>query len=152
MCWVGLLTTHPYSSDQLRRSHIMQYCCGYCIISWRSSEDTIAAPASHGSSCQSSCSIPSQLLQLAISIAVLCEKVCFRSQILEHPSIGEYWNISGEPVLPKNVIFMFFRTYWWDSEANDTGMPKWSGIVQYLCTRIWNLKYTFSVLCYVRPM
>ena len=32
------------------------------------------------------------------------EKVYFRSQILERPSIGEYWNISGVPVLPENVI------------------------------------------------
>ena len=37
------------------------------------------------------------------------EKVNFRSQILERPSIGEYWNISGVPVLPENMIFMFFR-------------------------------------------
>ena len=28
------------------------------------------------------------------------EKVNFRSQILERPSICEYWNISGVPVLP----------------------------------------------------
>ena len=34
----------------------------------------------------------------------------FRSQILERHSIGEYWNISGVPELPKNVIFTFFRT------------------------------------------
>ena len=27
------------------------------------------------------------------------EKVYFRSQILERPSIDEYWNISGLPVL-----------------------------------------------------
>ena len=32
------------------------------------------------------------------------EKVYFRSQILERPSIGEYWNIFGVPVLPENVI------------------------------------------------
>ena len=32
------------------------------------------------------------------------EKVYFRSQILECPSIGEYWNIFGIPVLPENVI------------------------------------------------
>ena len=38
------------------------------------------------------------------------EKVYFRSQILERPSIGEYWNIFGVPVLPENVIFTFFRT------------------------------------------
>ena len=37
------------------------------------------------------------------------EKVYFRSQILERPSnSGEYWNISGVPVLPENVIFTFF--------------------------------------------
>ena len=36
------------------------------------------------------------------------EKVYFKSQILEHPSIGECWNIFGTPVLHKNVIFMFF--------------------------------------------
>ena len=35
------------------------------------------------------------------------EKVNFRSQILERPSIGEYWNIFGVPVLPENVIFTF---------------------------------------------
>ena len=29
------------------------------------------------------------------------EKVYLRSQILERPSIGEYWNIYGVPVLPK---------------------------------------------------
>ena len=33
------------------------------------------------------------------------EKVYFRSQILERPSIGEYWNISGVTVLPANVTF-----------------------------------------------
>ena len=40
------------------------------------------------------------------------EKVYFGSQILERPSIGAYWNISGVPVLPENVTFMFFRTCW----------------------------------------
>ena len=34
----------------------------------------------------------------------ITEKVYFGSQILERPSIGEYWNISGVPVLPENVI------------------------------------------------
>ena len=72
------------------------------------------------------------------------EKVYFRSQILERPSIGEYWNISGVPVLPENVIFTFFRARWCYSEAYDTGTQKWSGIVQYTCTSIWDLKYTFS--------
>ena len=73
------------------------------------------------------------------------EKVYFTSQILERPSIGEYWNISGVPVLPENVIFMLFRTCWCYSEAYNTGMQKWSSIVQYSCTSIWDLKYTFSV-------
>ena len=40
----------------------------------------------------------------------LWEKVYLRSQILERPSIGEYLNNSGVPVLPENVIFTFFRT------------------------------------------
>ena len=74
------------------------------------------------------------------------EKVYFRSQILERSSIGEYWNIYGVPVLPENVIFTFFRTCWCYSEAYSTGKQKWSGIVQYLCTSIWDLKYTFSDL------
>ena len=42
------------------------------------------------------------------SLIELLEKVYLRSQILECLSIGEYWNISGVPVLPENVIFMFF--------------------------------------------
>ena len=71
-------------------------------------------------------------------------KVYFTSQILEHPSIGEYWNISGVPVLPVNVIFTFFGTCWWNPETNNTGTGKWSSIVQYACTSIWDLKYTFS--------
>ena len=72
------------------------------------------------------------------------EKVYFRSQILERPSIGEYWNISGVPVLSENVLFTFFRTCWLHSEANNTGTSKWSSIVQSSCTSIWDLKYTFS--------
>ena len=52
------------------------------------------------------------------------EKVYFRSQILERPSIGEYWNISGVPVLPENVIFTSFRTCWCYLEAYNTGMQK----------------------------
>ena len=48
-------------------------------------------------------------------------EVYFRSQILERPSIGEYWNIFGVPVLLENVIFTFFRTCWCYSEAYDTG-------------------------------
>ena len=74
------------------------------------------------------------------------EKVNFRSQILERPSIGEYWNICGVPVLSGNVIFTFFRTCWCCSEAYNTGMKKWSSIAQYSCTSIWDFKYTFSDL------
>ena len=72
------------------------------------------------------------------------EKVNFRSQILERPSIGEYWNTFGVPALPENVTFMFFRMCWCYSEAYNTGMQKWFSIVQYSCTSIWDLKYTFS--------
>ena len=39
------------------------------------------------------------------------EKVYFRSQILECPSIGQYRNIFGVPVLPENVIVTFFKTF-----------------------------------------
>ena len=74
------------------------------------------------------------------------KKVYLRSQILERPSIDEYWNISGVPVLPENVIFTFFRTCRCYSEAFNTGTQKWSSIVQYSCTSIWDLKYTFSNL------
>ena len=76
------------------------------------------------------------------------EKVYFRSQILERPSIGEYWKISCVPVLPENVIFTFFWMCWCYSEAFNTGMQKWSSIVQYSCTSIWDLKYTFSDPCF----
>ena len=51
----------------------------------------------------------------------------------EHPSIGEYGNISGVPVLPKNVIFTFFRICWCYSEAYSTGTQKWSSTVHYSC-------------------
>ena len=74
----------------------------------------------------------------------IMEKVYFRSQILERPSIGEYWNISSVPVLPENVIFTFFKTCRCYSEAYNTGTQKWSSIVQYSRTSIWDLKYTFS--------
>ena len=68
------------------------------------------------------------------------EKVYFRSQILERPSISEYWNNSGVPVLPENVIFItFFRTCWWHPEVHNTRTQKWSSIVQYSCTSIWDL-------------
>ena len=67
----------------------------------------------------------------------------FRSQMLERPSIGEYWNISGVTVLPENVIFTFFRMCWCYSEAYNTETQKWSSVVQNSCTSIWALKYTF---------
>ena len=72
------------------------------------------------------------------------EKVNFKSQILERPSIGKYWNILCVPVSSGNVIFTSFRTCWWHPEENNTGTPKWSSIVQYSCTSIWEMKYTFS--------
>ena len=34
--------------------------------------------------------------------------------------------------------------FWCYSEAYNTGTQKWSSIVQYSCTSIWDLKYTFS--------
>ena len=74
----------------------------------------------------------------------ISEKVYFMSQILERPSIGEYWNILGVPVLPENVIFTFFRACWCYSGAYNTGMQKWSSNVQYSHTSIWDLKYIFS--------
>ena len=90
---------------------------------------------------------PSSKNILSDNLKYTWEKVYFRSQILERSSIGKYWNISGVPVLPGNVIFTFFRTCWWHPEANNTGTPKWSGIVQYSCTSIWDLKFTFSYTC-----
>ena len=78
----------------------------------------------------------------------LLEKVYFMSQILEHPSIGEYWNILSVPVLPENVVFTFFRMCWCYSEAYNTGTQKWSSIVQYSCISIWDFKFTFSDLFY----
>ena len=44
-----------------------------------------------------------------MQVMLLQVKVYFRSHILERPSIGEYWIISGVPVLPENVTFTFFR-------------------------------------------
>ena len=72
--------------------------------------------------------------------------------IVQVPDSGRYqycgyWNISGVPVLPENVILTFFRTCWCYSEAYNTGTQKWSRIVQYSCTSIWDLKYTFSKVC-----
>ena len=52
---------------------------------------------------------------------------------LERLSIDEYWNISGVPVLPETMIFMFLRICWCYLEAHDTGVLKWFSIVQCLC-------------------
>ena len=64
------------------------------------------------------------------------EKVHFRSQILERPSIGEYWNNLGVPVLSENVIFTFFRMYWCYSEAyNTTYLPTYLPVsIMHICT------------------
>ena len=71
-------------------------------------------------------------------------KVYFRSQILECPSIGEYWNIFGSPVLLENVIFTILECAGVIQKLTILECKKWSSIVQYLCTSIWDLKYTFS--------
>ena len=92
------------------------------------------------------------LAPICLSIWFFSEKVYFRSQILERPSIGEYWNISGVPVLSENVIFMFFRTGWCYSEAYNTGMQNLSSIVQYSCTSIWDFKYTFSFFSFFHEL
>ena len=49
-------------------------------------------------------------------------KVYLRSQILDRPSINEYWHISGVPVLPENVILTFFRMCRCYPEAHNTGI------------------------------
>ena len=79
------------------------------------------------------------------------EKVYFRSPILERPRIGEYKNIFDLPVMPENVVFMFFSMCWCYLEAYNTGTQKWFSIVQYSCISIWDLKYTFSgfLFCFV---
>ena len=76
----------------------------------------------------------SMVIIVEVESQVLVEKVNFRSQILEHPSIGEYWNSFGVPVLPENVIFTFYRMCLCYSEAYNTGTQKWFSIVQYSCT------------------
>ena len=91
--------------------------------------------------------IPNQNIGLCnTNTLFIWEKVNFRSQILVHPSIGEYWNTFDVPVLPENVIFTFFRMCWCYSEAYNTGTQKWFSIVQCSCTSIWDLKYTFSLI------
>ena len=61
-------------------------------------------------------------------------EVYFRSQKLKHPSIGEYWNISGVPVLPENVII--FRKCWCYPEANNTEMHKNSLVLSTTCVPV----------------
>ena len=51
-------------------------------------------------------------------------QVHFRSKILKHPSIGEYWNISRVLVLPESVIFTFLRKYYCYPEAHNIGTQK----------------------------
>ena len=31
---IGCALTHPNSSDRLHRSHVTQYCCGYCKLEY----------------------------------------------------------------------------------------------------------------------
>ena len=62
------------------------------------------------------------------------EKVYCRSQMLERPSIGKNWNISGVPVLLENVIFTFSKTCQYYKEAHNTATQKRSSIAQYSCT------------------
>ena len=53
------------------------------------------------------------LLLLLFFFFFFLKKYTSMSQILDPPSIGEYWNIFGVPVLPENVIFeTFFRMCW----------------------------------------
>ena len=47
--------------------------------------------------------------------------------LLEHPSISEYWEVSGVPVLPKNVVFMFIRRCWCYADGHRLECRKWSG-------------------------
>ena len=70
--------------------------------------------------------------------------------MLERPSIGEYWNISGVPVLPENVIFTFLRTCWCYSEAYNTGTQKmvWYCpilVYQYLGLEVYFFPFFFQV-------
>ena len=51
-----------------------------------------------------------QKLKMAAIYGFACmQKVHVRSQILECPCFRENFNISGVPVLPGNMIIMFFR-------------------------------------------
>ena len=50
--------------------------------------------------------------QFSVINILLLETVYLRSKILEGPSIGKYWYISGVLVLPENEIFTFFRMCW----------------------------------------
>ena len=71
-------------------------------------------------------------------------KVYSRSQILERPSIGGYWNKFGVPVLLENVIFTFFRC---GVIQKLTILERKNGLVlsntRVPVGPIWDLKYTF---------
>ena len=71
--------------------------------------------------------------------------------ILQVPDTGtfQYWWILEHfwcNSMLETMIFTFFRTCWRYAQTYNTGMQKWSSIVQYSCTSIWDLKYTFSHL------
>ena len=70
-------------------------------------------------------SVVKKLLYFPACMEFVCLfwKVYLRSQILECPSIGEYWNISSVPVLLENVMCLFFRTCY--KKAKNTGTQKW---------------------------
>ena len=72
----------------------------------------------------------------------------------KYTSGPRYWNV---PVLVNTGTFLVYQyclkmwylyslecACWCYSEAYNTGTQKWSSIVQYSCTSIWNFKYTFS--------
>ena len=73
------------------------------------------------------------------------KKVNFSSHILKHPSTGEYCNIYGVQVLSKNVTLTFFRKtrFILLSRSSRYWNVEWPVVVQYSCTSIWDLKYTF---------
>ena len=55
-------------------------------------------------------------------------------------------------VLPGNVIFKVLRECWQYSEANNTGMQKWSSIVQYTyqCLKLeiyFFFSYFYTIIC-----
>ena len=74
-CYIFADTTHPDSFDQLHRSHITQYRCGYCKpqyhkgtmrVLWHYCDRRLRSYCTH-----SSCKVPSMALPLAVTTAVL---------------------------------------------------------------------------------